>query len=254
MTRSPPSDRETIARLRSEVDTLRLANAAVQEQMSVDAARTDVILRTMEAQATALQEANRRHAAQADFTRRVMDTTSAVMVVLDPDGRIRQVNHSFTLDLGIPETAAVGRAFDAFLMADERAILEQALPALPWPVHSPFYELVRIAGDYAAEHRMVDAQGTSRIYLLEASLQHDPRGKEEGAVVCATDITVLKTQQEALQRNARLLREAQRIAQLGHWDLDLANREMTASEEVVRILEVAEAPRGIAGWLALVHA
>ena len=39
---------------------------------------------------------------------------------------------------------------------------------------------------------------------------------------------------------------SQRIAQLGHWDLDLATRELTASEEVVRILEVAEAPRAVA--------
>ena len=66
--------RAVIERLSFEVETLRMANDAIQDQMSRDAARNDEILRAMEEQAAALRAATWRHAKQADFTQRVMDT------------------------------------------------------------------------------------------------------------------------------------------------------------------------------------
>jgi len=245
--------RSLIERLSFEVETLRMANDAVQEQMSNDAARNDEILRAMEEQAAALRAATRRSAKQADFTQRVMDTSSALMIVLEADGRIRQVNRPFLTVFGIEASAAVGRVVDDWLVADERAALAAALPPLPWTIRSPIYESLRATGTYAAEHRLVDAKGEPRFYWLEASLQYDPSGKEEGAVVCATDITPLKEQQAALQRSGNLLREAQRIAQLGHWELDIETRSITFSDDIGVLLETPGIPRDEVEMLDLVH-
>lgn len=245
--------RAVIERLSFEVETLRMANDAIQDQMSRDAARNDEILRAMEEQAAALRAATRRHAKQADFTQRVMDTSSALMIVLEADGRIRQVNRPFLAVFGIEAAAAGGRVLDDWLVAEEREALAVALPPLPWAIRSPLYETLRATGTYAAEHRLVDAKGLPRVYWLEASLQYDPSGKEEGAVFCGTDITPLKEQQAALRRSENLLREAQRIAQLGHWELDVPSRSITFSEDIGVLFETPRIPRDEAELLGLVH-
>lgn len=245
--------RTQIERLTIEVETLRLANDAIQAQMSRDAERSDEILHAIWDQTAELQIVNRRFSRQADFTQRVMDTSSALMIVLEAEGRIRQVNLPFLGVFGIDEAAAVGRVVDDWLAAEERAALLAALPQLPWTVHSPLYESLRVAGRYAAEHRLIHAAGHTRVYWLEASLQYDPSGKEEGAVVCATDITPLKEQQVALERSERLLREAQRIAQVSHWAHDVTTKSITFSDDIGLLLESTRLPRTSEELLALIH-
>jgi two-component system, cell cycle sensor histidine kinase and response regulator CckA len=52
------------------------------------------------------------------------------------------------------------------------------------------------------------------------------------------DITVRKRTEEALRHSEESLREAQRIANIGSWDLDLANNKLFWSEQMFRICEV----------------
>jgi diguanylate cyclase (GGDEF)-like protein/PAS domain S-box-containing protein len=244
---------DELARLRIEVATLRLANAAIQEQMSADAARADTLLRAMERQAEDLRAANLRQSGQAQFTQRVMDTSSALMIVLDADGRIRQVNRRFRDELADAEGDVAGSVLDAWLPPEERAALEQRLTRLPWTVHSHLFELMRGAGAYEAEHHLRGADGAYREFWVEASPQTDPQGKEEGAVVCATDITALKTQRDALAARERQLREAQHIAQLGRWEFDLVTDGIvTWSDELTEICETSQLS-ALWDFLALVH-
>lgn len=250
-----PDDRDELARLRIEVDALKLANAALERQLAVEAEQTDAMLRDLETQATALREAASRQVSQRDFTQRVMDTTGALMVVLRPDGRIRQVNRRFVEELSDADTESEGRVLDDWLHPEERRDLATALIQLPWPALSPLFETMRRTGTYAGEHRLLARSGEYRSFWLEASLQYDPKGKEEGAVVCATDITPIKQQQERLRHSESLLKEAQQIAQLGHWELDLTCDRLSWSEEVFRIFELDPVPDafGYSDFLALVH-
>ena len=52
------------------------------------------------------------------------------------------------------------------------------------------------------------------------------------------DITERKRVQSELQRNQDLLNEAQRLGQLGSWELDVASGELRWSDEVYRIFEL----------------
>lgn len=230
--------KQELARLRTEVEALRLANAALERQMSLGAEHADAMLRTLEAQSNALREANQRYLNQNSFIQRVMDTTGALMIVLGPDGRIQQLNQRCLQELADTGASLVERVLDEWLPADERAVLGAHLGSLPWPVYSPLFEIVRRQGCYAAEHRLLSRDGSFRRYWLEASIQHNPQGKEEGAVFCATDITELKQQQDRLHESESLLKEAQRIAHLGHWELDILRNSLTWSEEVYRIFEL----------------
>ncbi|WP_426993435.1 sensor domain-containing protein [Methylomonas sp. CM2] len=241
--------------LRLELAALRLANSALEQQMVKGAEQTDAMIRALETQSSALRAANLRQLNQTNFTQRVMDTTGALVIVLGPDGRISQINRRCAEAMGEQAAAIEGRVLDEWLFPDELQTLMDQLPELPWPVYSPLFETLRRADGYAAEHRLADSSGAFHDYWMEASLLHSPQGKEEGAVICATDISALKNQQNRLRRSESLLKEAQHIAQLGHWELDLAADRLIWSEEVCRIFELdaARAPANYQAFLALVH-
>jgi diguanylate cyclase (GGDEF)-like protein/PAS domain S-box-containing protein len=246
---------EELARLRIEVEALRLANAALEKQMVFDAEQREVMLRTLESQRNALREAHLRQLNQSSFIQRVMDTTGALVIVLGTEGRVRQINRSCSEELKDTDKPLGDRVLDDWLPPTERQKLSDELASLPWPVHSPFFETVRCRGLYAAEHLLASRDGSYRHYWLEASMQYTPQGQEEGAVICATDITSLKQQQTRLRHSESLLKEAQYIAQLGHWELNLTLDELTWSEEVYRIFELDPgiSPSSYAAFLDLVH-
>ncbi|MGD0960358.1 MAG: response regulator [Methylomonas sp.] len=184
--------------LRTEIEALRLANTTLQQQLSVNAEQTDSLLQTMERQSNSLREANLRQLNQNQFIQRVMDTTSALMIVMGADGRLRQINQHCLEVLDVAKDNLTERVLDEWLHPDERQQLVDGLGKLPWPVYSPLFETVHRFGAYASEHRLAGRDGKYRYYWLEASRQFSPQGKEEGVVVCATDITSLKQQQERL--------------------------------------------------------
>jgi PAS domain S-box-containing protein len=80
--------------------------------------------------------------------------------------------------------------------------------------------------------------GTHKIILNSALPLRRSDGSISGAVVVNQDITERKQAEELLQRSEHSLKEAQRIAHLGNWDLDLARDVLTWSDEIYRIFEI----------------
>ena len=229
---------DELERLRLEVEALRLANTALEAQMLAGAEQGDAMLREVEAQRNALRSANWEQRVLSGFVQRVMDTAGSLVIVLGPDGRVRLANRRCEEELGEVAKDLIGRVLDDLLPDEERTALAERLPALPWPVISPLFETVRRQGNYAAEHRLAGCNGHYRNYLFDAAMLHDPQGKEEGAVVNATDITLLKQQEARLRRSETLLKEAQRLALMGSWELNPVTGALSWSDEVFRIFEV----------------
>lgn len=75
------------------------------------------------------------------------------------------------------------------------------------------------------------------------------------AVGVVRDITERKRTEEALRRSESGLKEAQRIAHFGDWDLDLVGNVMTWSDEIYRIFEIApcESCASYAAFLDAIH-
>jgi len=109
------------------------------------------------------------------------------------------------------------------------------------PLHSRDCEIYRImqSGDsYRSNTQVFWRKDGSP---LQADVSASPiirAGKIVGAVVAFGDIGKQKQAEAALLNSETQLKQAQRLAQLGSWDLDLVTQALTWSEEIYGIFEI----------------
>ncbi|MBA4312543.1 MAG: hypothetical protein C0417_07925, partial [Chlorobiaceae bacterium] len=93
---------------------------------------------------------------------------------------------------------------------------------------------------------------------LQLSIQPTP----EGIFVLSIDITerklselTTKMAEKSVRESEQRLREAQRIAHVGNWDLDLIKNHLTWSDEIYRIFEMDPAKLGVSyeAFLNIIH-
>lgn len=64
-------------------------------------------------------------------------------------------------------------------------------------------------------------------------------GQYLGRRVSNRDVTDRKSVEDALRRNETRLQDAERLAQLGHWELDIQSDKLRWSNETHRIFELS---------------
>ena len=76
-----------------------------------------------------------------------------------------------------------------------------------------------------------------------------------GAVLSFLDITELKKSKQELEEKNRALKDAQEIANIGNWELDIVNNRLRWSDKIYEIFEVEPSlfPRTYESFLKLVH-
>jgi len=111
------------------------------------------------------------------------------------------------------------------------------------------------AGAWEGEYRIVRPDGQVRTLHGRAKLTCDARGKPVKFSGTNRDITERKWAERALQDAHDRLCEAQRIAKLGNWELDLVTNSLIWSDEIFRIFEIDAARFGASygAFLAAVH-
>jgi PAS domain S-box-containing protein len=96
----------------------------------------------------------------------------------------------------------------------------------------------RSAEPYSFEQEIPTREGELRTFDTIKVPVYEEDGSRKGLLVVARDITERKSTEEALKESKQRLAEAQRIAHLGSWHLDLDTGQVTWSEEVYRIYGV----------------
>ena len=97
------------------------------------------------------------------------------------------------------------------------------------------------AGENTHEEINIDVPGHGRRTYLEVKtpIYADPERKTLwGLCGISTDITELKALNSTLERQSAELQEAQRIARMGSWQLEVATGAVTCSEELYRMLDL----------------
>lgn len=108
--------------------------------------------------------------------------------------------------------------------------------------------------DYRVEFRQQTRQGQWKwILSMGKMVEWDARGQPLRMVGTYTDISVSKARENALRQSQDALNQAQAIARLGSWQLDVENNVLIWSDEVFRIFAVTDnKPMSYADFLARV--
>jgi hypothetical protein len=105
----------------------------------------------------------------------------------------------------------------------------------------------------SSEKRYVRKDGSFTWINLTRSVVRDNAGRPRYAVAVVEDINERRAAEDALRRGEARLNEAQRIAQLGNWELDLKTNRLVWSDEIYRIFEI-DAERFGASYEAFLNA
>ncbi|MBU5637522.1 PAS domain-containing protein [Geomonas sp. Red69] len=96
--------------------------------------------------------------------------------------------------------------------------------------------------------------GSSAVLSISTAPFLDTASTVSGTVVTLEDVTEQKKREQVLADNDRLLRETQRIAQLGSYVLDLAKDQWVCSSKLEEILGIDAAyPKTLQGHFEIVH-
>ncbi len=106
------------------------------------------------------------------------------------------------------------------------------------PTQQAVHHALSGGGDFEAEYRIVTPDGTARWIAARGSVERGSNGKPLRLQGVSIDITNRKQAEEALRESERRLKEAQRIAHIGSWELDLLTNTLNWSDESCRIFEI----------------
>lgn len=222
----------------------------VFEPVMANLAKALVLCRNSDAyRASLLAERNMAQQSLADSEELLRSTFNQAAVGIarvGTDGTLLRVNRKFCTILGYGSPGELeGKTVADISMPDDVPRSLGAMRRL-------------LAGDgetFAMEKRYLRKDGTAVWGNASISLARGVDGEPRFFIAVLEDIQGRKEAQERLERSEARLSEAQRVAQVGSWELDLKRDKLTWSHEVYRIFELNEGQfeANYAAFLAAVH-
>lgn len=153
-----------------------------------------------------------------------LDHVHDTVLLVNEDARILYVNEDACHVLGFPREQ---------LLNMRVADIDLDYPLDIWP---DFWRNLKVNGTLNFESRHQSSSG--RIYPVDITANYvEFDGLGYNLAICR-DISERKLAQETLQRSQAALENAQRIAHIGSWDVDIVNDVLTWSDETFRIWEI----------------
>lgn len=180
--------------------------------------------------------------ATAAYTRSLIEANLDPLVTIGRDGRITDVNGATEAVTGCSRAQLIGTDFSDYFTE----------PAKARSGYRQAFEHGQVR-DYPLEIRHVDGNITPVLY--NASVYRDAAGRVVGVFAAARDISKLRQVEEAIRVSEERLRQAQRIAHIGSWDLDLTTGTLFWSDEIYHIFEIERSQFGSSyeAFLDMIH-
>jgi len=165
---------------------------------------------------------------ERNFSAAVLDNAGALMIVLDREGRISRFNRACEKISGYCFGEVEGRyPWDFLMLPEEREkVREHVLLALG---NHP-EELARKYTNY-----WLDKSGGKHLLEWHKAPLLDDKGRLEYLVSIGIDITEKQAVEDALRHSQETHAQAEAIANLGSWELDMATGVLHWTDEVFRI-------------------
>lgn len=154
----------------------------------------------------------------------LVEVTPQLVWTADVEGRNTYVSQQMADYIGLSATQLLNLDWQMVIHPDD---VER--------IHRRWMESVQTGTPYEAEYRLRRSDGLYRWQLVRASPVCDEQGHIVQWFGVSTDISERKQAEIALQQNESRLKEAQRVAQVGSWELDVASRKSLWSEEIFHI-------------------
>ncbi|MGE5506328.1 MAG: PAS domain S-box protein [Actinomycetota bacterium] len=181
---------------------------------------------------TALQSSEKR-------LKTVLDTASDGIHVLDENGHVILCSESFARMLGYTPDEAANLDFTDWDAAHSREEL-----------HAKFQALFDNGATFETLHRRKDGS----IFSAEINANGIEIDGRKYLYASSRDITSRKLAENLLKEKTDRLDEAQRIAKIGSWELDVLTNHLTWSNGIFRITELDETNgANLTAFLAVIH-
>jgi PAS domain S-box-containing protein len=174
--------------------------------------------------------------------RNLVENINDVIFSTDKNGVITYISPSIKPMSGYSPSEIIGRSFSEFLNHDDLTrILNQFQRVLSGVIEQSEYRIIIKSGEIRWVRSSIRP-------ILEGDL---PIGLQ-GTI---TDITDRKLVEKTLRKSEAILRNAQEIANIGSWEIDLVSNQLTWSDEVYRIfgLEPQEFKATYEAFLEAIH-
>lgn len=229
MSRSIESSGELTMEYRIVDPNGRLRWIAARGRMDPGHSGKSPIVRGISLDVTEQREAALRLQESETRFRATFEQASVGIAHVAPDGTFLRVNQKFCEIVGYSRDDLLERGFPDITSPDDvESDMEAATRLLEGETTA-----------FVTEKRYIRKDGSNVWVNLTKSLVRDSAGNPEWFVSVIQDITKRKRAEKALRESERRLREAQRIAHIGSWELELLTYRFTfLADEVVRIYEV----------------
>jgi PAS domain S-box-containing protein len=170
------------------------------------------------------QQREQRLERYKEYTDDMLDAIDDVFYVLDSEGRFRRWNESLLDVTGYSAAEVAGTHGAEFFPEEHRDLVAAAI------------ESVFEDGITRVEVPFITKSGAQIPHEFTATRVEDPDGNPMLAGI-GRDITERKRREQELTRTKELLDQAQRIARVGGWEIDVTSEppEMTVTSEFYRI-------------------
>lgn len=189
----------------------------------------------------------RRQSEEQEKAKNLMNIVGVIILALDAEGKVTLINEKGCDILAYKKEEIIGRDWcETFIPRRLRDEVKETLKKL-------------LQGELAAaeyfENPILTKRGEERCIAWHSAVIRDEKGKITGTLSSGEDITERKEAEIKLKKSETLLKEAQHVAHMGHWELDPVSGIQTWSEEIFRIfgLDPVQGEPSLAAHENLLH-
>lgn len=185
-----------------EAAVLKVVNTALQKKVLSNLESMDLMLSQVEHQKVELEQSNQHLVSVNELIAGVMNSIEEFIIVTNNVGRITRANRYAADILNVSPKALIGLSPDELIKDYALEKLKKKLTSNNWDNRPLLYRAVYRGKGFEQEIAFKDLSGKSldkddRSFLLKGTLLFNHQGKEEGLILSATDISVLKQKEKA---------------------------------------------------------